>query len=592
MRNNSWTEPEVIKHIFNGSNCGGPVLYNEGPDKYCYTAEGHTIFLGISGAGKSRRGTIPLVRSLIDNNESVVVIDPKGEITANTIKHAERNKYDIKVINFRNINESIRYNPLYYPAVLRKSHSEYDRQLASELIQEFIDDVICGDKHRNVQDPFWNDSAKQLLNGTIDLLINMYPEEYVTISQALMLLTSYSLNSTQDLLLQLYNEYGDNSPVIKQKLMGFITASDRGTAPSILTSVIALCESFIKSPGLTGFLSGNDFYPDMIDPSKPTAIYIILPDETNCYNTIAGYLLTDISKFYLRKAYDTYGGKLPVRVNFILEELGNIGHSVPNLPHLMSAGRSRNIRVQFVLQSITQLTSIYSPSDSETILANADILIAYRINDLDTLRRLSAKLGQRFVVKPSGISITEDLITPADLGALALGQALVLISGRYKYIACLDDYSEMFDDTDPMYDLSRYNKKHKDVVEQAVRINDKLQEQFKPKKKLPKATLSDDVSSVMNVQLDSPNYNDLIRIIRILAYIRKNAGRRGDPYPVDFIPTIDSDEITGKHQAIRTPDTTKSVFHLTVPVPTYLLDWLISNKPNKANLTHLTDRKK
>ena len=110
----------------------------------------------------------------------------------------------------------------------------------------------------------------------------------------------------------------------------------------------------------------------------------------------------------------------------------------------MSASRSRNIRIQCVLQSLSQLTDIYGPSKATTILDNANVTLAFRTNHWDTLTELSHKCGERCVTDGAHIS-REPLITQSQLGAMETGQALVMISGRTKFITWLPDYRDMFD---------------------------------------------------------------------------------------------------------------------------------------------------
>lgn len=85
-------------------------------------------------------------------------------------------------------------------------------------------------------------------------------------------------------------------------------------------------------------------------------------------------------------------------MNFCLDELGNIGRAINNLPHLLSAGRSRNIRVELVLQSISQLDDIYGKSNATTIMSNAAVKIAFRVNHWDTLSEFSRLCGEREIV--------------------------------------------------------------------------------------------------------------------------------------------------------------------------------------------------
>ncbi len=574
MRNKKWTEEAVIKNVLDNKGCGGPVLMNDGYDKCCYTGEGHTMYLGISGAGKSRRGTIPLVRSLIDNGESLVVIDPKGEITDNTIKFAEAKNYDINVINFRDINNSTRYNPLYCPAKLRHSKNKFTKQLSEEMVQEFVDTIIADD-YSNVSDPYWHLSAKQLLIGTIDMMIDMLPAKYVTMDNALRILTSSpSIGSTKALLKHIYDTYTDRSPIVWQKLNSFMSAPDEKTSPCILSTLIGICDSFVKSPGLTEFLNGDDFHPYKLDPKKPSATYIIIPDETNCYNKIAGYLVSDISKYYLREAHDTFNGKLPIRINFVLEELGNIGKSIPNLPHLMSAGRSRNLRVQFVLQSITQLESLYSTSNSQTILSNTDIVIAYRINDLYTLNNLSEKCGYWEKTKASGQTVREAIISPSDLGALGTGQALVMISGRYKFITNLDDYSDMYEISNTTHDLSPYKRKSK-FKSFETELNDILQRSFHPATPLPPVE-KDSKPVTINI---SGQFCDIWYAISALCYIRTHTGNKKDSYPSALIFNIQ--RIKNGHLGVTMP------LFIKCEVPLYLFDWIRSNLSDRVGLNEI-----
>ena len=87
MRSERWSYPMEIKHklerVMGKCNKGGPVLYYERGSKYVYAGEAHTMILGMSGAGKTRRCILPMMRSLIEAGESVIVADPKGEIYRN-----------------------------------------------------------------------------------------------------------------------------------------------------------------------------------------------------------------------------------------------------------------------------------------------------------------------------------------------------------------------------------------------------------------------------------------------------------------------------------------------------------------------------
>lgn len=87
MKNEKWANEREIKKVLTekacplvGDSIGGPVLYHASQQSWIYGGEGHFMNFGVSGAGKSRRCSIPTTRMLIESGESFAVVDPKGEI--------------------------------------------------------------------------------------------------------------------------------------------------------------------------------------------------------------------------------------------------------------------------------------------------------------------------------------------------------------------------------------------------------------------------------------------------------------------------------------------------------------------------------
>lgn len=85
MRSEKWsTNCERMKVLKVGA--AGPVLQFENGECWSFDGEGHVMILGVSGSGKSRRGTIPMTKSFIRNRQSAVIADAKGEIYMHTKK--------------------------------------------------------------------------------------------------------------------------------------------------------------------------------------------------------------------------------------------------------------------------------------------------------------------------------------------------------------------------------------------------------------------------------------------------------------------------------------------------------------------------
>ena len=70
------------------------------------------------------------------------------------------------------------------------------------------------------------------------------------------------------------------------------------------------------------------------------------------------------------RADDVYGGRLPVHVRCLLDEFANIG-SIPKFEKLIATIRSREISASIILQSQSQLKSIYKDA-ADIISDNCD----------------------------------------------------------------------------------------------------------------------------------------------------------------------------------------------------------------------------
>ena len=140
------------------------------------------------------------------------------------------------------------------------------------------------------------------------------------------------------------------------------------------------------------------------------------------------------------------GGKLPVRVSVILEELGSIGRGIVALPNLMVASRSRNIRLMLILQSYAQLFDVYGKSKAETIISCIGITFGFSTNSWDTLNEWSQRCGQKQAMRGDHM-VTEPLITASQLAAMPTATCLVMVDNRYKFVSHLPFYDEMYDNT-------------------------------------------------------------------------------------------------------------------------------------------------
>ena len=442
MRNELWTTraqcKKALTPFHNESHVAGAVLYHENGRNWIHGGEEHILALGVSGCGKTRRGTVPFLRSCIDAGESFIAYDPKGDLyqlTAGAIPEG----YRVRVIDFRHVYESLRWNPLQLPYELYRSGDPVKKEVAMEIVEDLAHSLYP----TVAKDPFWSDSARTLFVAVIFALFKCAaPEEIHMGSLVRTVMKGDERFASSTYLKELVACLPKDSTAAMQLHSYITTAND--TRGGIRSSFLEGIAMFTRSEGLLEMLGSDDLRINELDGQTPTAIYIIVPDETPIFDSLAGVLMSQLMGHYIRMAQDRYNGTLPIRLNVCIEELGNVGKAIANLPHLMSAGRSRGLRLMLVLQALSQLDDLYGESRATTILSNVGVTIAYRVNHWKTLQELSVKCGER-ETECNGRVSREPLITPSQLGAMQTGQALVMVSGRLKFITWLPDYTEMFD---------------------------------------------------------------------------------------------------------------------------------------------------
>lgn len=475
MRSERWNTPKEISKYLK-TDVAGPILSYDNGKILSHNGEGHVMILGASGSGKSRRGTIPMAMSFIRNRESAVIVDPKGEIFVNT-KNMIPSDYDVHVIDFRNLYESNceGWNPLFAPYKLWSSKTAQNMYIGEQMIEEIAHAMYPEAKGT---DPFWVKEARNVFLGIVYSLFEVADENEINLASVYYFMAKGEEKVEGSTYLKSFLDMSENNENALMQLQSYVTTANdtRGGIRSVFLDGLSIAT---RSVSVRNFLSHDELHINDLGGDKPTLIYIIVPDETPIYDDLTGVLVSQLMNHYVRIAEQKYAGKLPIRVNVLLEELGNIGRAVTNLPHLMTAGRSRNIRVQFVLQSISQLVDIYGESKATTIMDNCDVKIAFRVNHWDTLTELSRLCGER-EVNSDGHIVREPLITQSQLSAMETGQALIMVSGRIKFITWLPDFTDMYISRQPVI-----REKRKEIKEVRVKSSSyfDIQKYVKLKKK-------------------------------------------------------------------------------------------------------------
>ena len=504
MRNERFNEFEeitrVLKRPYNNKwESGEPILYYHNNIPWYYDKEGHILFIGRSGMGKTFYGIENQVASLIKSKQSFILPVTKGDMLKK-MRALLSEDYDIRIIDFRDMTNSPGFNPLTYPYQLYKSGEPTKVQLAKEILDELAFGFYPDERSK---DPFWDNSARTMFIALAELLfLHAESEDEVNLYNLYRMVMQGDEKFAGSNYLKEWVNFEPETSVARMNLQSYVNAPSE-TKGGMRCVYFNGLNPYIRSDAVVSMLSNDDLKIEELNGEKPTAILIGLPDETPIYNTICGCLLSQLIRYYIKLAETRYDGTLPVKMHIVIDELASVAHSIPNLDYLMSAARSRGIRLTGVLQSLSQLEDVYGKSKAETIISNFGVTIAFSTNNFDTLQELSRRCGER----RSKNGQAEPLITPVQLGAMGVGQALIIIENRYRYITNLPNFNEVFGNAT---DFNSYNKIK--VQRKPIKVFD-IQEKVKSQKKQTIFGNSDERKSVPSFfnpfeSVESPSTSD------------------------------------------------------------------------------------
>lgn len=375
------------------------------PKQPKYARNKNIVVIGGSGSGKTRFFVKP---SVMQMNCSMVITDPKGTLieecgkmlakgppkkdkNGNIMKDRSgkvvHEPYVIKVLNTINFSKSLHYNPFAY------IRSEKD-------ILKLVTTIIVNTKGEGekASEDFWVKAEKLLYTALIAFIWYEGDEEEKNLNTLLDLLNESETREEDetyqnpvDMMFQELEERDPQHFAVRQYKKYKMAAGK--TAKSILISCGARLAPFDIAE-LREIMSYDEMELDKIGDRK-TALFLIMSDTDTTFNFVIAMLQSQLFNLLCDKADDVYGGRLPVHVRVIADEFANIGQ-IPQFDKLIATIRSREISASIILQSQSQLKSMYKDS-ADTILGNCDTTLFLGGKEKTTLKEMSELLGKETI---------------------------------------------------------------------------------------------------------------------------------------------------------------------------------------------------
>ena len=351
-------------------------------DSHAHRHNLNVVVIGGSGSGKTRFYVKP---NAMQASGSYLFLDPKGELVRSLGGFYESLGIPVTVIDL--VHFKGHYNPMHY------IDSDED---AVKLAYAIVNNTKPKDAPASGGDKFWDDASVLLISALILYLIYEAPVSEQNFSTLMYMIQNCQMEEGDmgpNPLEMLFNELQERDPLHPAVLQfnSFKLGSTK-TLQSVLITASANLYMFNTAQFAEMTNTDTMFLPRL--GLEKRVIFCVIPDNDKTYNFLITMLYTQLfdQLFRLADSEPKFDGALPVHVRFMMDEFANVALPA-NFKNILAVCRSRNISCDIILQSKSQIQSLYK-DDWEGMIGNCDSLIYLGGNEYATFEWLSKYIGK------------------------------------------------------------------------------------------------------------------------------------------------------------------------------------------------------
>ena len=327
--------------------------------------------IGAPDAGKTQ--SYILTNIIFETERSMVATDPEGELYEKTARLKKQQGYEVRVINFKEMAFSDRYNPLDY--IMKEIDAE---QVATTIVLNSMQG-----EHRKID--FWNKAEISLLK-TLLLYVKYEMPADANLFTVKKILTVYC--NTPKKMEQFFKRLPVDHPAYSSYLN--VRMAQEKVRDSIFVS-LAMTLSKFEAQDVRRFTEMSDFLLDDI-ARKKMIVYVILPVADSTWEPLTANFFTQMFQRFYAVA-DRNFNKLPVPVNLLLDEFPNLG-TIPGYEEILATIRSYGVSVSTIVQSLGQLIDMYNKEKTGfPIVNNCRFRLLLGVGDNLTAEYFSKTMG-------------------------------------------------------------------------------------------------------------------------------------------------------------------------------------------------------
>lgn len=384
--------------------------------------------VGIGSAG-SKKTTTLVYTNIMQNGGSMVVCDPKGDVTPRCAGFAENAGYKVKILDLIDMDNSDRFNPFDYV--------NDDKDIISMV--SFCFKGLDTDKSGASKDPFWDDANMLEIAAVCYLLYYDARPEDRTLSMAMKLVNLNSLTIQRNgvkktglswLFYDFEQKHGSNNMPMTYFQM-FDKAKDK-TLSNIETTLAAKMQMLLQ-PKVERLMSKDDLKLGDLGREKQM-LFLRVPDSDDSFNFIVSMVYMFLYKeLYYVSDVENVGNGCPVPVTMLQDEFTSFPQP-NNYLSILSGCRSRNIGLFPIFQDVARLKNMKCLGEGwSSIFGQIDSWVFLGSQEPETCKFISEQLGKETIEvinKKETTHTGRELATPDDLMGMDKDWCIVKFNGE------------------------------------------------------------------------------------------------------------------------------------------------------------------
>ena len=444
-----WRKGKDLPEDLDGATVVGYIKVGSAVKARIDPSDSHTLVLSAPGGKKTTGFLYPNIELTCASGNSFLATDTKGDVFRDYAGIAQRYYgYKSYVIDLRNPTRSDSFNLIH---------------LVNKYMDSFMDTGDLSDKARaeryakitaktivrldgfdgGGQNSFFYDAAEGLIAATI-LLVSEFcqPGErhivsvFKIILELLQTKAPAPTKSEKEQKIKPKNEFQKLIELLPEEhkarwYAGAALNTAEASMHSVMSTAISRLLSFIDSELEQILCFDSDVNAEQFCNGK-TAVFIVFPEEDSTKHFLVSLFVTQLYNESLVISNQDGKNRLDKRVIFYLDEFGTMP-KFDDAKGMLSAGRSRNILLHPMIQSLAQLNENYGDKGGQIIMeCCANALFGSFAPLSKGAEEVSHALGTR-TVQSGGVSNSGNGIGPSNSSKnLSLAQSQLMEAERIK----------------------------------------------------------------------------------------------------------------------------------------------------------------